>query len=356
MTCFRYLFIRDATIRKKENKMSNIENNQNSFNEVLSLIQESKRQVYKQANSMLITLYWDLGAYISNKTTKENWGKGVVKALAEYIKQKDPSLKGFTDKNLWRMRQFYQTYSHDEKLATLWRQLNWSNNRTIFSRCKREEEREFYLNFAVKEGWGNRELERQIDTSLFERVLLADNNLSDVVKSLPQSTEKTFRDSYVFEFLDIPTKHSEKTLQQALVSSLKDFILELGKGFTFMGQEYRLQVDVEDFFIDLLFYHRDLQCLIAFELKIGKFKPAYLGQLEFYLEALDRDVKKEHENPSIGVLLCRDKTDKVVEYALSRSQSPTVIADYNTELIPKELLTQKVEELYRLYDGESDSE
>jgi predicted nuclease of restriction endonuclease-like (RecB) superfamily len=265
--------------------MSNIESNQESFNEVLSLIQKAKRQVSRQANSTLITLYWDLGAYISNKTTKENWGKGVVRALAEFIKQKDATLKGFTDRNLWRMKQFYETYEDRPKLSTLWTQLNWSNNRTIFSRCKREEEREFYLNFAVKEGWGNRELERQIDSSLFERVLLADNNLSDVVKSLPQSTEKTFRDSYVFEFLDIPTKHSEKTLQQALVSSLKDFILELGRGFTFMGQEYRLQVGVEDFFIDLLFYHRDLQCLIAFELKIGKFKPAYLGQLEFYLEA-----------------------------------------------------------------------
>jgi len=334
--------------------MPNIENNQNSFNEVLSLIQKAKQKVYKEANSTLIMLYWDLGAYISNKTTKENWGKGVVKSLAEYINQKDPSLKGFNNRNLWRMKQFYETYEDSPKLSTLWTQLNWSNNRTIFSRCKRKEEREFYLNFAVKEGWGNRELERQIDSSLFERVLLADNNLSDVVKSLPQSTEKTFRDSYVLEFLDIPKKHSEKTLQKALVSSLKDFILELGRGFTFMGQEYRLQVDVEDFFIDLLFYHRDLQCLIAFELKIGKFKPAYLGQLEFYLEALDRDVKKEHENPSIGVLLCRDKNDKVVEYALSRSQSPTVIADYNTELIPKELLKRKVEELYRLYEKGKD--
>ena len=154
--------------------------------------------------------------------------------------------------------------------------------------------------------------------------------------------------------MDVPKKHSEKTLQQALVSSLKDFILEIGRGFTFIGQEYRLQVDVEDFFVDLLFYHRDLQCLIAFELKIDKFKPAYLGQLEFYLEALDRDVKKEHENPSIGVLLCRDKTEKVVEYALSRSQSPTVIADYETELIPKEILKRKVEELYRLYESEKE--
>ena len=139
--------------RGKEEKMPNIENNQNSFNEVLSLIQKAKQQVYKQANSTLITLYWNLGAYIANKTTKENWGKGVVKALAEYIKQQDPTAKGFNDRNLWRMKQFYETYEDTPKLSTLWTQLNWSNNRTIFSRCKREEEREFYLNFAVKEGW-----------------------------------------------------------------------------------------------------------------------------------------------------------------------------------------------------------
>lgn len=331
----------------------NIENHNNSFNEILALIQKAKQKVYKQANIAVMEHYWDLGRYITNKTTKENWGKGVVKNLAEYIKKEDPTLKGYSDKNLWRMKQFYQTYNENEKLSTLWRQLNWSNNRTIFSRCKTEEEQEFYLNFTLKEGWGNRELERQISSSLFERVLLADNNLSDVMKSLPQRTESTFRDSYVFEFLDIPKKHSEKNLQQALVRSLKDFILELGRGFTFMGQEYRLQVGMEDFFIDLLFYHRDLQCLVAFELKIDKFRPSHLGQLEFYLEALDRDVKKEHENPSIGVLLCKDKNDEVVEYALSRSLSPTIISDYETELIPKKLLKQKVDELCRLYEEEN---
>jgi len=181
--------------------------------------------------------YWDLGKYISDKTTKENWGKGVVKELATYIKNQDPTLISYGDRNLWRMKQFYETYREAPKLSTLWSQLNWSNNRTIFSRCKTKEEQEFYLNFAYKEGWGNRELERQISASLFERVLLADNNLSDVMKSLPQQTDNTFRDSYVFEFLDIPSKHSEKTLQQALVLSLKDFILELGRGFTIMSPQ-----------------------------------------------------------------------------------------------------------------------
>jgi predicted nuclease of restriction endonuclease-like (RecB) superfamily len=157
-----------------------------------------------------------------------------------------------------------------------------------------------------------------------------------------------FRDSYVLDFLNLPPSHSEDDLQTALVRCLKDFILELGRDFSFLGQEYRLQVGNSDFFIDLLFYHRELQSLVAFELKIDKFKPEYLGQLEFYLEALDRDIKKPHENPSIGVLLCRDKDDEVVEYALSRVLSPTIVAEYETKLIPKETLRQKLNEFYEL--------
>lgn len=171
------------------------------------------------------------------------------------------------------------------------------------------------------------------------------------MKTLPQAVTGVFKDSYVFEFLDLPTPHQEKDLQQSLISSLKDFILELGVGFSFVGQEYRLQVGNDDFLIDLLFFHRQLQCLVAFELKTTKFKPEHIGQLEFYLEALDRDVKLPHENPSIGVLLCREKNDEVVEYALSRSLSPTVISEYETKLIPKEVLRNKLNEFYALLEG-----
>jgi predicted nuclease of restriction endonuclease-like (RecB) superfamily len=178
------------------------------------------------------------------------------------------------------------------------------------------------------------------------------DKLSPVVRELPQNTKNVFRDSYALEFLNLPTPHSEKDLQHALVSSLKQFILELGVGFAFIGEEHRIQVGNEDFYIDLLFYHRHLRCLVAFELKIGKFKPAHLGQLEFYLEALDRDVKSKDENPSIGILLCREKDDEVVKYALSRSLSPTVISDYETQLIPKKVLQQKLNELYEIYDIE----
>jgi len=217
---------------------------------------------------------------------------------------------------------------------------------------KSDEEKEFYLVQTINNNYSKRELERQIYSGSYERTVIANEKLSPVVRELPQETKGVFKDTYVLELLGLPQKHKEKDLQSAIVGSLKEFILELGVGFAFIGQEYRVSVGNEDFYIDLLFSHRYLQCLVAFELKIGKFKASHLGQLEFYLEALDRDVKAPHENPSIGVLLCREKNDEVVEYALSRSLSPTVIADYETELIPKELLKQKVDELCRLYEGE----
>ena len=333
--------------------MANIDNNQNSFNEVLTLIQKAKQQVYKQANSTLIMLYWDIGHYISDKTTKEGWGKSTVKELANYIKKEDASIGGFSEQNIWRMKQLYETYKDNEKLLPLVREVSWTNNLTIMSGRKSDEEKEFYLRETIKNNYSKRELERQINSSTFERTLLGNEKLSPVVRELPQDTKDVFKDTYVLELLGVPKKHKEKDLQSAIVHSLKEFILELGVGFAFIGQEYRVSVGDEDFYIDLLFSHRYLQCLVAFELKIEKFKPSHLGQLEFYLEALDRDVKAPHENPSIGVLLCREKNDEVVEYALSRSLSPTVIADYETELIPKKLLKRKVEELYRLYEGES---
>ena len=321
-----------------------------NFNKILKTIQTSKQKALQQVNSTLIELYWEIGKYIADKTIKENWGKGVVKELADYIKEREPTLKGFSDKNLWRMKQFYEIYKDNEKLSTLSRELSWSNNLAIFSRSKSIEEMEFYTVLSVKEKYSFRELERQINSGIYERTMIANEKLSTVVRELPQETKDVFRDSYALEFLDLPIPHSEKDLQHALISSLKQFILELGVGFAFIGEEYRVQVGNEDFYIDLLFYHRHLRCLVAFELKIGKFKPAHLGQLEFYLEALDRDVKSNDENPSIGILLCREKDDEVVKYALSRSLSPTVISEYETQLIPKKVLQQKLNELYAMYD------
>lgn len=317
-----------------------------NFSEIVSLIQNSRQKAYAQVNTTLIELYWNIGQYISNKTIQENWGKSVVKDLALYIETKELSIQGFTSRNLWRMKQFYETYYENKKLSSLLRELTWTNNLLILSASKSDAEREFYINLSIKEKYSKRELERQIKSGIFERTIIANKKVSPAVTLLPQDTKNVFKDVYSLEFLGLSTVHSEKNLQTSLLLNLKDFILEIGKDFCFMGQEYRVQVGNKDFSIDLLFYHRELQCLVAFELKIDEFEPSYLGQLEFYLEALDRDVKKEHENPSIGVLLCRKKNDEVVEYALSRSLSPTVISEYETKLIPKELLRAKLNEFY----------
>lgn len=317
-----------------------------NFEEIIHLINTSKQKAYKQVNTILIELYWNIGQYISTKTIKENWGKSVVKELSDYIQIQEPTINGFSDKNLWRMKQFYETYHKNEKLSPLVRELTWTNNLLILSASKSDEEREFYINISIKERYSKRELERQIKSGMFERTILANKKLSPTLTLLPQETTNVFKDIYSLEFLGLNSLHSEKNLQTSLLSNLKNFILEIGKDFCFLGQEYKVQVGNKDFSIDLLFYHRELQCLVAFELKIDEFEPSYLGQLEFYLEALDRDVKKEHENPSIGVLLCRKKNDEVVKYALSRSLSPTVISEYETKLIPKELLRKKLNEFY----------
>jgi len=330
----------------------NIQKTEN-FNEILSQIQTSKQKAYAQVNATLVELYWNIGNHISNKVKEKSWGKGVVKELANYIKLKDPTIKGFSDKNLWRMKQFYETYKDDKKVATLWRVLPWSHNKRIMS-LKTPEERVFYLNLVVQGNYSYRELERQIKSCIFERTMLGNEKVSDVMRKLPQDTTNIFKDSYTLEFLDLAPKYKERDLQKALIGSLKDFILELGVGFAFVGEEYKLEVGNDNFKIDLLFYHRYLNCLVAFELKIGKFKPSHLGQLEFYLEALDRDVKTKEENPSIGILLCREKNDEVVKYALSRSVSPLVIADYETKLIPKKLLQDKLNEIYELLEAKDE--
>ena len=289
---------------------SNLIATQQVFSELLLHIRQAKQNVFSQANTVLIDLYWQLGKTISEKVASEVWGKGIVTELAKYIAQNDPESKGFSDKNLWRMKQFYETYYTNPKLSTLVRELPWTHNTIIFSRCKNQEESAFYLNLCISEKYSSRELERQINTSRYELTVTSNQKLSAVLRGLHPNINQVFKDNYVLEFLGLPDTHSESDLQKALTSHMKAFILELGKDFIFMGENYRLQVGNQDFYLDLLFYHRELCTLVAFELKIGRFMPEYLGQLNFYLEALDRDVKKQHENPSIGVLLCRDKTMK----------------------------------------------
>lgn len=202
------------------------------------------------------------------------------------------------------------------------------------------------MRLSIKENYSVRELDRQINASLFERVMIGNVNLSSIPREINHDITNSFKDSYVFEFLNLPEPHNEADIQKGLIKQMKNFILELAKDFIFVDEEYRVQVGNSDFYIDLLFYHRSLQCLVAFELKAEKFKPEHLGQINFYLEALDRDVKQQNEKPSIGILLCKGKDTEVVEYALSRSLSPALVSDYQTQLPDKKLLQQKLHEIF----------
>jgi len=317
------------------------------FADIISLIKNARTVALKTVNSTLINLYWNIGEYIHNKVKNAEWGQSVVKQLAEFLSKNEPDLKGFSDKNLWRMKQFYESYKDYPKLSTLFREISWTHNLIILSRLKSIEEKEFYLKLCQREKYSKRELDRQISASHYERSIMGNTKLSPLVRVLQNDIETVFKDSYVFEFLNLPEPHNESELQKSLIKEMRNFILELGKDFLFISEEYKIQVGNSDFYIDLLFYHRGLQCLVAFELKVDKFKPEHLGQLNFYLEALDRDVKKSNENPSIGILLCKDKDNEVVEYALSRSLSPTLVAEYKTQLPDKKLLQRKIHELFK---------
>lgn len=316
------------------------------FDSVLKLIESARTRAVAAVNTTLIELYWSIGEFLSGKIAQDGWGKGTVSALAEYIRHWQPNARGFSSQNLWRMRQFFETYRDQPKLSPLVRELPWSHNLLIMSRCKRHEEHEFYLRIAIREKWGKRELERQLNGALFERVVLTPPKLSTPLAELHPEAASIFKDSYLIEFLDLPSVHSETDLEQALVEKLKQFLIKLGRDFCFIGRQYTIQVGGRDFAIDLLFFNRALNCLVAFELKIEEFQPEHLGKLEFYLEALDRDVKKPHERPSIGVLLCATKDHEVVEYALSRAASPALVSEYQTCLPDKKLLQAKLHEFY----------
>jgi predicted nuclease of restriction endonuclease-like (RecB) superfamily len=320
------------------------------FREILDLIASARLRAYQAVNTALIDLYWQVGEHLSRKIASAEWGEGVVPQLSRHIATTYPGLRGFTRSNLLRMRQFYETYRDSPIVAPLVRQLPWSHNLIIFSQSKRPEEREFYVRLAIQEKWSKRELERQLKGALFERTVLNPPKVSAVLTQTHPEALSIFKDSYLLEFLDLPAGHSEADLHQGLLFQLRDFLIELGRDFCFIGTEFPLQVGGRDFALDLLFFHRGLNCLVAIELKVGRFEPEYLGKLGFYLEALDRDAKKPHENPAIGVLLCASKDAEVVEYAMSRNLSPALIAEYQTQLPDKQLLQRKLHEFYLLQE------
>ncbi len=311
-------------------------------NKIIDLIEEAKQSALKSVNAELIKLYWNVGEYLSKESEKASWGEAFIDETAKYIKENCPEIKGFNRRGLYRMKQFYETYKDHEFVSALLTQISWTNHLAILAGTKTKEEREFYITLCIKEKYSSRELQRQIDSAYFHRYMLSTQKLEPV--AVDRNIKSQFLDTYVLEFLDLPERFSERDLQKAIIHNLKNFILEIGRDFTFVGEEYRVQVANTDFFIDLLFYHRGLSCLVAFELKIDSFKPEYLGKMNFYLEALDRDYKKPQENPSIGVILCAGKEDEVVEYAMSRNLSPTLVSQYSLQLIDKKLLEDKLRE------------
>jgi predicted nuclease of restriction endonuclease-like (RecB) superfamily len=313
------------------------------FDELLSMIEQTRDDVARAVNRELIGLYWRIGEHVSARTRSGAWGQAVIARFAARVQQRFPGISGFSPVNIWRMRTFYEAYAGNEVLSPLVKDVSWTNHILILAGAKTDEAREFYLRLTAANGYSKRELERQIDSLLYERTMLSDASTHALVQKQP--TLASLRDSYVLEFLDLPVPHREADLRRAIVANLREFILEFGKDFAFVGEEYRLQVGNHDFFIDLLFFNRALSCLVAIELKVGMFKPEYVGQVDFYLEALDRDVRKPGENPSVGLILCTSKDQDVVEYALSRSLSPAMVAQYELALPDKAVLEHKLREL-----------
>jgi len=329
-----------------------------------------------------LRVYWQVGAYVYYRLQKDEWGEKTVDQLAGWLKEKEPTLKGFDRRSLYRMREFYLTW-HELDWAALKKDgsvrlvnmeeilegidnhvdiivgsvtpqinefpnvlagLSWTHHVEILAKTRNLEEKVFYLLLSNREKYTVRELRRQLDSGLYERQKLSSHQLTGGNHPNVEIIPKIFRDKYIFEFLDLPEPHSENDLQKGLVRRLKQFILEIGKDFSFMGEEFRIQVGKQDYSLDLLFFHRELQSLVVFELKTVAFQPEFLGKLNFYLEVLDRDIKKPHEKPSIGVLLCTGNDKEVVEISMSRSISPTLVAEYETRLIDKDLLRRMLQE------------
>ena len=337
-----------TTSSRVVNRPHSTDSVESSFAEVVGLIEQARQRAYQAVNSELVGLYWRIGEYISDKLAAAVWGEGVVDSLAQHLARTMPGQRGFTRRNLFRMRQFFEAYSTaDKKVTALLTQLPWTHNLIILTQSKRPEEREFYLRLAVQERWTSRELERQYSLGTFERAVLSPAKVSAALTQMHGADAgSAFKDAYSVEFLDLQAGHTEADLHSGLLGQLRTFLIELGRDFCFVGSEFPVQVGGRDFALDLLFFHRGLNCLVAIELKVDRFEPEHLGKLNFYLEALDRDVRKAHENPAIGVLLCASKESEVVEYALSRTLSPALVAQYKTQLPDKQMLAAKLHEFY----------
>ena len=307
--------------------------------EIKSKILSSQYEALKKVNKELISLYWNIGEDIVLKQEKYNWGKSVVKNLSAELQKEFVGMKGFSSQNLWNMRQFYLEYKENEKLQTLSREIGWSHNVAIFGKCKDDLEREFYIKATIKFGWTFRVLKHQINNKSYEKYLLNQTNFDDVLpEKYNYQAKLAVKDEYNFDFLELSADHSEYELEIGLINKVREFLAQMGTNFTFIGNQYKLVVANEEYFIDLLLYHRELKSLIAIELKIGKFKPEYAGKMSFYLSVLNDTVKLEDENPSIGIIICQEKNRTIVEYALKENIQPMGVSTYKTsEILPDAL-------------------
>ncbi len=313
-------------------------------NDLKSKIRQAQYQAYRAVNKELISLYWNIGKSVVDKQEKLGWGQKIIQRLAEDLQREFPQKSGFSYANLDRMRKFYLTYKHNPKLARLVREIHWGQNIVILEKLNDNYQREYYLRMSIRSLWSRNILVHQIESKSFERFLTNkkshnfDNTLP--IKML-KKVEPVIKDTYMFDFLEISDDIKEKELEKKLLENIKSFLLELGIGFSFIGSQYKITLGENEYFIDLLFYHRYLKCLVVIDLKIGKFIPEYAGKMNFYLNLLDDKVKLKEENPSIGLILCKEKDNIVIEYALRNIKKPVGVAKYYlTKRLPTELLKQ----------------
>lgn len=315
---------------------------QKLLGEIKERIRSAQYDALRVVNKEMIFLHWDIGRKIVERQKTHSWGKSVVEKLSKDLQTEFPGMQGFSTQNLWYMRQFYLEYHGHQKLQPLVGEISWAKNLVIMSKCKNDLEREFYIRMTKKFGWTKEVLIQQVENQSYEKTLLNQTNFDKVLPDkIRQQAKLAVKDEYTFDFLELGAEHDEKELERAILRKLERFLKEMGGLFTFVGSQYRLQVDDTEFFIDLLLFHRRLKCLIAIELKIGKFQPEHVGKMQFYLAALDEMVRLEDEHPSIGIILCKDKGKTIVEYALKNSKKPIGISTYRLlKKLPQELRQQ----------------
>jgi len=311
--------------------MQNIEKHQYQFiTEIKEKVRQAQLEALKAVNVHLINLYWELGKAISEKQTL-GWGKSIVQNLSKELQNEFPSMTGFSASNLFYMVQFYTEYHADTNLQPLVGEISWSKHLVILSKCKDPQERQFYILSTKKFGWTKDVLIHQVENKTYEKYLLNQTNFDSV---LPENSKKqaylAVKDHYSFEFLELAHQHSEYELEQALIKNISQFLLEMGTDFTFVGNQYKLQVNDKQYRIDLLLFHRKLQSLVAIDLKIGEFEPEHKGKMEFYLSVLNDTIKLPNENAAIGIIICKNKDRTIVEYSLSTATLPIGVATYNT--------------------------